>query len=97
MPAVTRFEANYADEFDVSGVIVWDDIDEAREYIEEAWDGLSDSEYSGEKGFWFGSNEFLEFDDRAHYDSSWQVEEITEAEVAAFRKIMKGSAFGMMP
>lgn len=73
---LVRFEANYADEFDIQGMQVY----EKEKWEEIINDPSLEEEMEGGYSISFGSNEEVDFDSFDDFKESHSVTEISEAE-----------------
>ncbi len=76
-----KFSDNYADEFYISGVMLVED-DVWNEFV----NCLNDSMFKG-KEFYFGTNEYLEFQNVKDYMRSFNVTSLTDDESKLCKKL----------
>lgn len=91
MPVLVKFSKDYADEFDCEEF--WWVFGSNEIYT--AWLEEYKSEFeNGSVERWFGTDEYLEFDDFDDFMSCLSVQEITEEEAGVFEKYFGKYSFG---
>lgn len=81
---LVKYHADYADEFDVYGfrVLTRSKWAEIVEDVRNTWDGPTET--------YFGTNEFVEYEDFDDWFRDFKVTEISEEEFKVFEKFFKG-------
>lgn len=90
MPVLVKFSKDYADEFDCKEFRVFDSND-----TYTAWLDKYKSKFeNGPVKRYFGTNEYLDFDDFNDFMSCLSVQEISEEEAGMFKKYFGKYSFG---
>lgn len=76
MPLLVNFQRDYADEFDVYGFAVFYDQERWKEHLNDVKELFEQDD--SPKEVYFGTNEFVQYDDFFEYESSFNVQEIDE-------------------
>lgn len=74
MPLLVKFQRDYADEFDVCGFAVFYDQERWKEHLNDVKELFEQDD--SPKEVYFGTNEFVQYDDYLEYESSFQTQEI---------------------
>lgn len=89
---VLKFEDNYSDEFDVSGMAIVE-----RDWWENHKKEATERWGVGEREYGFGTNEDLIFEDADDYLSKFMVYDPTDAQVEFLQSLFGGDRFGCVP
>lgn len=88
-----RYKANCADEFDMCGMQLF----ETSKELNEHWQALEKELDFCEQEYWFGSNEFMEYQSFAKLFEDHTVIYINSSQYAKFKEALGGNNFGWMP
>ena len=96
---VLKFEDNYADEFDVSGIILTtenelNEFNDAIKWLKENWIPKGENKYRGEIEVYFGTNEFLKYRDWKQVRNSFKEFEVSESVYLEMMEIFQSFHFG---
>lgn len=86
MPLLVKFQRDYADEFNVYGVAIFHDQELWKEhlnYVKELFE-----QDDSPKEVYFGTNEFVQYDDFFEYESSFQTLEIDEETANKIKELL---------
>lgn len=76
MPLLVKFEKDYSDEFNVYGFAIYDSRSLWEDHLNKVNDIFLRDEEAPE--VYFGTNEFIEYNDFSEYESSFKIQEIDE-------------------